>query len=426
VRGAGITFAQGTASRVSILEHLTACSADHDPPLDSRIDLREYAGKISVNAVTFEAWSASSLVGLVAAYLNGESVRAGYVTNVSVTRDFTGRGIATALMRNCIEEARRRGFVTVALEVAKQETRAFALYYALGFSELEDQGGTILMELALAGNGQKDQMRDFNEEYRDSTERQYAYDFDWVLRKYLLRAISPYLKRGGRALEIGCYKGDMTDQLLAYFDLLTVVEASSELCAIVSKRFPGRIEVINSTFEDLGIKSVFENVFLVHTLEHLDDPVGTLSKVRGWMPPGGRLFVAVPNANALSRQIAVRMGLIEYNSAVTPAEREHGHRITYSMSTFLNDLRSAGLTVICEGGVLVKALANFQFDRALKERIVDERYLDGCYELGRLYPDLCASLYAVCENEGRSLITESEPARVSSALRCSPIFRTAR
>lgn len=239
-------------------------------------------------------------------------------------------------------------------------------------------------------------MRDFNSEYRDVSDRQYAYDFDWVLRKYLLQALKPYLKRDGRSLELGCYKGDMTEQILCYVDRLTVVEGSSELCELVANRFPGKIEVVNSTFESLKIDREYDTVFLVHTLEHLDDPIGVLTRIRGWMAPGGRLCVAVPNANALSRQIAVRMGLVDHHAAITPAEATHGHRITYSADVLRYHLRAAGLTVVDSGGILVKPLANFQFDRALQAGIVDEKYLDACFELGRTYPDLCASVFAVC------------------------------
>jgi SAM-dependent methyltransferase len=239
-------------------------------------------------------------------------------------------------------------------------------------------------------------MRDFNTEYQDVDQRQYAYDFDWVIRRYLLKAVSSHFKQTHKALELGCFQGDMTDQLLGYFDSLTVVEAASDLCAMVKSRFPGKVEVINATFAEAELPASFDTIFLVHTLEHLDDPVGTLKKIQGWMAPDARLIVAVPNANALSRQIAVKMGLVEYNAAVTPGERDHGHRITYSMDRFEHDLRSAGLRLIDGGGILVKTLANFQFDKALKAGIINEDYLNGCYELGRLYPDLCASLFWVC------------------------------
>jgi hypothetical protein len=111
----------------------------------------------------------------------------------------------------------------------------------------------------------------------------------------------------------------------------------------------------------------------------------------------GRLFLVCPNANAASRQIAVKMGIISHQSAVTPAEKEHGHRITYSLDTLERDARAAGLNVIHRSGIFFKALANFQWDRLLATDIVSQAYLDGCYQLGQVYPDLCSSIFLVCE-----------------------------
>ena len=161
-------------------------------------------------------------------------------------------------------------------------------------------------------------MRNHNEEYRDSDVRKYAYDFDGVIRRYLLRTLQPYLHCKGSALELGCYKGDMTEQLLGYFGAVTVVEAASELANVVRNRFPGKVEVLTDRFESVSLSAAYDNIFLIHTLEHLDDPVAILTRVLGWLTPQGRLFVAVPNANALSRQIAVKMGLVEHHAAVTP------------------------------------------------------------------------------------------------------------
>ena len=127
-----------------------------------------------------------------------------------------------------------------------------------------------------------------------------------------------------------------------------------------------------------------------------------LVKVRDWLAPTGQLFVAVPNANALSRQIAVKMGLVECNAAVTPAEARHGHRRTYSMDVLLSHVRAAGYCVHDYGGILVKPLANFQFDQAIAHGIVNDAYLDACNELAKTYPELSASLFAVCGNPGSS------------------------
>lgn len=199
-------------------------------------------------------------------------------------------------------------------------------------------------------------------------------------------------------LELGSFKGDFTQRLLAHFSRITCVEASDVALAEAKQRLGERVTFVNSTFEQASLDGRFENVVLTHVLEHLDDPVAVLSRVRkDWMAPRGRFFIACPNANAPSRQIAVKMGLISHNAAVTKAEAEHGHRRTYSLDTLERDAVAAGLRVIHRSGVFFKALANFQWDRLLQTDIISAEYLDGCYTLGQQYPDLCSSIYLVCE-----------------------------
>jgi hypothetical protein len=91
------------------------------------------------------------------------------------------------------------------------------------------------------------------------------------------------------------------------------------------------------------------------------------------------------------------MGLITHNSAITTAEVEHGHRITYSFDTLERDSKTAGLNIIYRSGIFFKALANFQWDRLLQTDIISTEYLEGCYQLGQLYPDLCSSIFLMCE-----------------------------
>jgi hypothetical protein len=90
------------------------------------------------------------------------------------------------------------------------------------------------------------------------------------------------------------------------------------------------------------------------------------------------------------------MGLIAYNQAVTEVESRNGHRRTYALDTLSRDLRAGGLRVEDLGGLVFKGLANYQMDKALAAGIITQEYLEGCYELGKAYPDLCASLFAVC------------------------------
>lgn len=252
--------------------------------------------------------------------------------------------------------------------------------------------------------------RDHNQEYQDNADRLYAYDFDGIIRHYLLKRLAPHFTNRSSALELGCYLGDMTAQLLDYFDAMTVIEAASDLADQVRARFPARVEVITATFAESRFERTFDQVFLIHTLEHLDDPVGDLKRMRDWLTPNGRLFVAVPNARALSRQIATEMGLIDHHTAVTPAEAQHGHRRTYSQDTFLLHLRQAGYRILDHGGILVKPFANYQFDQAMAQGIVTPAYLEACHVLAKSHPELSASLYAVCARPDHAPLSSGSPA----------------
>lgn len=240
--------------------------------------------------------------------------------------------------------------------------------------------------------------RDFDSEIQDTADHQYAYGFDFdVIHPLMLRSFEPFL-RPGNLLELGSFKGDFTRRLLQRFDDVTCVEASGAALVEAQRRFGDKVTFIHSTFETATLPARYDNIVLTHVLEHLDDPVAVLRRINDeWLADGGRFFLVCPNANAASRQIAVKMGLITHNAAVTPAEAAHGHRCTYSLDTLERDAVAAGLRVMHRSGIFFKALANFQWDRLLQTDIVSKEYLEGCYRLGQQYPDLCSSIFLMCE-----------------------------
>lgn len=241
--------------------------------------------------------------------------------------------------------------------------------------------------------------RDYNTEGQDTNDHKYAYGFDFdVMHPYMLRSFAPFF-RPGSLLELGSYQGDFTRRLVPHFEDITCVEASDEAIGIAKHRLgEHNITFINALFEEAILPKRYDNIVLTHVLEHLDDPVRVLKRINEeWLTANGRFFLVCPNANAPSRQIAVKMGLITHNAAVTPAEAAHGHRCTYSLDTLEHDAVAAGLNVVHRSGIFFKALANFQWDRLLQTDIISPAYLDGCYQLGQQYPDLCSSIFLLCE-----------------------------
>ena len=240
--------------------------------------------------------------------------------------------------------------------------------------------------------------RNFDNEIKDNEGRNYFYGFDYdVMHPYMVRSFEPFF-RSGSLLELGSFKGEFTRHLLNYFDDLTCVEASGEAIEEARSKLGNSVKLINEMFETVTLSQRYDNIVLTHVLEHLDDPIRVLKRINDeWLAEGGRFFLVCPNANAPSRQIAVKMGLISHNAAVTPAEAEHGHRCTYSLDTLERDATAAGLKVVQRSGIFFKALANFQWYRLLQTDIISKEYLDGCYKLGQQYPDLCSSIFLMCE-----------------------------
>ena len=204
-------------------------------------------------------------------------------------------------------------------------------------------------------------------------------------------------------MELGSFKGDFTKRFLSYFDDVTCVEASIVAIEEAKIKLEDKVNFVNSRFETVILPKRYDNIVLTHVLEHLDDPILVLKRINDeWLAKGGRFFLVCPNANAPSRQIAVKMGLISHNSAVTHAEAEHGHQCTYSLDTLERDALAAGLKVVHRSGIFFKALANFQWDQLLNTDIISKEYLEGCYKLGQHYPDLCSSIFLMCEKgEGK-------------------------
>lgn len=240
--------------------------------------------------------------------------------------------------------------------------------------------------------------RDYNKELKDTSDHKYVYSFDYdVMHPFMIKAFEPFFK-DGNFLELGSHKGVFTKLFLPYFDDITCVEVSDEAIKVAKALNGDKVKYVHGMFEEVTLPTKYDNIVLTHVLEHISDPVAVLKKINDeWLSDTGRFFLVCPNANAPSRQIAVKMGLISHNSAVTPAEKEHGHQITYTLDTLERDARLAGLNVVHRSGVFFKALANFQWDKLLNTDIISKEYLDGCYELGQQYPDLCSSIFLMCE-----------------------------
>ena len=243
-------------------------------------------------------------------------------------------------------------------------------------------------------------MRNLDAEAQNQPESLYQHGVDLFVRERLIERFKPYVHPApSRSLEIGSYEGDMTAMLVREFGKTEVLEGSNDLVKKLAKKFEDDVVVHEGYLESFEPKNLYDNIYLIHTLEHLDNPVESLLRLKDWLKPVGRIFIAVPNAHALSRRIAVEMGVVEYLNVVTPTEAKFGHTFTFSLDSLKSVIKKADLRIIAYGGVLLKTLANFQFDKALTTGIISNEYLIAADKLSKEFPDLSSSIYAVVSKE---------------------------
>jgi ribosomal-protein-alanine N-acetyltransferase len=142
-----LDFKVNASTEKDIRSHLSGCDRRFSPPLSDRVDIGEYSKKLRLNAVTFEAWNGESMVGLVAAYID-TSERSCFITNTSVSPEFSRRGVAARLLAACLERARAEDVETVSLEVSKDSHPAIRLYTKFGFQVVGHRGDLLKMQCA--------------------------------------------------------------------------------------------------------------------------------------------------------------------------------------------------------------------------------------------------------------------------------------
>jgi trans-aconitate methyltransferase len=188
-------------------------------------------------------------------------------------------------------------------------------------------------------------------------------------------------------LELGCATGLMTVQLAQVAgELVAVDRSASYLERLRVRRLPGATAILADveTYEPAGR---FDHVVAANLLHELGDPGALLARARGWLSPGGRIHVTLPNPRSLHRLVALEMGLIESLDQLSARGARFGTRRALDADALVELARGAGLRVRERGGILLKPLPNAQMAS------LDPAVLDGFERAARHLPGHCAMTY---------------------------------
>lgn len=103
------------------------------------------------------------------------------------------------------------------------------------------------------------------------------------------------------------------------------------------------------------------------------------------MKPGGKVYVAVPNAKSLNRRLGFELGLIDDIYSLNTNDIALGHKRQYCRATLREELNRSGYRVTHEEGIYLKPLPL----NVLKTLPNFRGNLEAMCNVGIEFPDLC-------------------------------------
>jgi 2-polyprenyl-3-methyl-5-hydroxy-6-metoxy-1,4-benzoquinol methylase len=221
-----------------------------------------------------------------------------------------------------------------------------------------------------------------------------AGDFDVNYQRFFGRTVGERLA-GKSCLELGCASGVMSEVLVRYVGALDMVDGSASYLNRAKERVHGpNVRFFESLFETFTPDRRYDAIVASHVLEHVEDPIAVLVRMKAWLEPAGAIYAFVPNANSIHRHLGVAMNLAGSIYELSERDRMVSHRRVYDAGTLAADIRKAGLEPGPLHGVLVKP-----FHNAMMESL-PQAMVDGFLELGRRIPQYAADIYYECRLPG--------------------------
>jgi trans-aconitate methyltransferase len=215
-----------------------------------------------------------------------------------------------------------------------------------------------------------------------------SFENDLILNWYPQRI----LRRIGKAqslLELGVGHGYTTALFAPHFKRHVVLEGSPLVINLFKKHYPECAAHVEEVFfENFRTDEQFDLVLMGFVLEHVAEPEEILLRYRRYIQPGGKLFVAVPNAKSLNRRLGLELGIIRDIYELNDNDRALGHQRQFCRDSINDLLQRTGYRVTWEEGIYLKPLP-LRHLQALPEAAEN---FQAMLRVGAEFPDLCVGL----------------------------------
>jgi len=200
------------------------------------------------------------------------------------------------------------------------------------------------------------------------------------------------IQRFGHAcdlLELGIGHGFTADIFATACDRQIIIDGSSVVIEQFKSHHPTfQGEIVEAYFENFYSDTLFDVIVMGFILEHVDDPELILERYRAFLKPGGKLYIAVPNAKSMNRRLGLEMGLIDDIYSLNTNDIALGHQRQYCRETLTAAVERTGYRITHEEGIYLKPLPL----GVLKTLDDMDANLQAMLKVGIDFPDLCVAL----------------------------------
>jgi 2-polyprenyl-3-methyl-5-hydroxy-6-metoxy-1,4-benzoquinol methylase len=218
-------------------------------------------------------------------------------------------------------------------------------------------------------------------------------------QEYLRTKLFGYTKisesfSGKNVLELGSDGAATSSILVRWSDQLTIVDMEDKFNALIkTDQELKKATFIQSIWEEYEPATLYSDILLTDSLEHVKDPVNLLQKIKSWLSDDGRLHIIVPNALSIHRLIGVEMGLLETPYSFNENDIAAQHLRVYDFNSLSSDIQQSGLILKKIDGIQLKTLTDTQ----LSQMSIEYKYAMNA--LAKICKEHCAEIYAQCSHK---------------------------
>lgn len=221
-------------------------------------------------------------------------------------------------------------------------------------------------------------------------ERRKADNHSWhshlLTKQFEFEAILPNI-RGRKILELGSAGHMLTTRIFLSWGLdvhLVDMEDRTK-----EHNYPDGITFYQSDWYSFQPSegADYSDIFFIHGLEHIENGIPLLKKIKDWMTPDTVFHLIVPNALSFHRMIGAEMGMLKTPYSLNENDVRNGHKKMYSMKMLEKAVTEAGFSIISKKGIQFKPLTDGQLYQ------VGDEYINAVNRLSDIFTEYCSEIY---------------------------------